>query len=217
MLRGAMPTRIVLVDDHQILREGVRLILQREADFAVVGEAANAAEAYDCIARTSPDLVLLDLNLPDENGLGATRKLRANSPTLRILVLTGEVADTAAHDALLGGANGFLRKEDASDELVRAIRVVMTGKTYLSPDAATAVAGALVKKASAPAEPELSARELAVLKGLASGLSYKEIADQLQVSAKSVETYRARLAKKTGNGSRADLVRYAVRKGIVAP
>jgi DNA-binding NarL/FixJ family response regulator len=211
-----MPVRIVLVDDHKILRDGVRLRLQQEADFAVVGEAASAPEAYACVGQTAPDVVIMDLNLPGENGIVATGRIRAAWPQTRIVVLTGEVGDAAAHDAMLAGANGYLRKEDASDELVRAIRVVMAGKTYLTPDAATAVTQALLAKTASP-EPALTERELAVLKGMADGLSYKEIADQLNISAKSVETYRARLVKKTGSATRAELVRYAVRKGIVVP
>jgi DNA-binding NarL/FixJ family response regulator len=215
--RRPMATRIVLIDDHQIVRDGLKLHLQREPDFEIVGEAGDAAQAYDCMGRTTPDVVVLDLNLPGDHGLVAARRIRADWPTVKIVVLTGDAAETATQEALLAGANGFLRKVDAVEDLVRAIRVVIDGKTYLSPDAATALAGTFVKKSVAPPEPELSERELAVLKGLASGLSYKEIADQLQVSAKSVETYRARLARKTGNATRADLVRYAVRKGVVPP
>ncbi|HVU22693.1 MAG TPA: response regulator transcription factor, partial [Opitutus sp.] len=127
-----MPIRIVIVDDHKILRDGVRLRLQLEPDFAIVGEAANAAEAYDCVARTAPDVVLMDLNLPGVNGIAATARLRETSPGVRILVLTGEVTAESTHDAILAGAHGFVRKEDASEDLVRAIRVVIGGKTYLS-------------------------------------------------------------------------------------
>jgi DNA-binding NarL/FixJ family response regulator len=217
MPRPQMATRIVLIDDHRIVRDGLQLHLRREVDFDVVGEAGDANEAYACIGRTTPDVAVLDLNLPGAHGLVAARHIRAGWPNVKIIVLTGEAANGLIQEALLAGANGFVRKVDAVDELVRAIRVVMAGKTYLSPDAATVVVGALMQKAAVSAEPDLSEREFAVLKGLASGMTYKEIADQLGVSAKSVETYRARLAKKTGNSSRADLVRYAVRKGIVAP
>lgn len=212
-----MAIRIVLVDDHKILRDGLRLRLQQEVDFTVVGDAGNAQEAYACIERNAPDVVIMDLNMPGDHGLEATRRIRAKWPRIRIIVLTADLAGAVTRDALVAGANGFLRKEDASDDLARAIRVVVDGKTYLSPDAASAVTAALVAKTLAPSEPELSERELAVLRGLATGLSYKEIADQLSVSPKSVETYRARLVKKTGSSTRADLVRYAIRKGIVAP
>lgn len=212
-----MPVRLVIVDDHKILRDGLRLRLQQEEDFTVVGEAANAAEAYDCVARTAPDVVVMDLNLPGESGIVATARIRQEWPTVRVVVLTGEATERVTQDTLLAGAHGFVRKEDASEDLARAVRVVMTGKTYLTPEAATVVTQALVTKPAAPRGPELSERELAVLKGLAEGLSYKEIAGQLDVSVKSVETYRARLVKKTGCATRAELVRYAIRAGIVAP
>ncbi len=211
-----MPVRLILVDDHKILRDGLRLRLQQEPDFAVVGEAANAAEAYDCVARELPDLAIIDLNLPGDNGIVVAGRLRAAWPNLRLLMLTGDPAASSAQAALLAGANGFVLKEDASEDLVRAVRVVMAGKTYLTPDAATVVAQALVAKPAAPVGPDLSERERAVLKGLAEGLGYKEIAAQLAISVKSVETYRARIVDKTGCSTRADLVRLAIRLGIAS-
>jgi two-component system response regulator NreC len=208
-----MPVRIVIVDDHAILREGLRLRLLQEPDIEVVGDAAEATAAYDAVVRHSPDLVIMDLNLPGESGLLAAGRIHKTWPKIKILVLTGEMTDAAAHDALLAGAAGFLRKEEAGTELIRAIRIVMSGKTYLSPDAATVVTQALLAH-EAPTMPALSEREIAVLRGLADGLSYKEIADRLGISAKSVETYRARLVKKTQCSTRAELVRFAIRKGI---
>lgn len=210
-----MTVSIVLVDDHRILRDGLRLRLQQEPDFRVVGDAATAAEAYRCVEQLKPEVVIMDVNLPGDNGLVATARIKASWPSTRVIVLTGEFAANTAQDALLAGANGFLRKEDASDELTRAVRSVMEGKTYLSPDATTAITQALLAKPSAPKETELSERELAVLKGLAEGLSYKEVAAELGIGAKSVETYRARLVRKTGCETRADLVRYAIRRGLV--
>jgi DNA-binding NarL/FixJ family response regulator len=210
-----MSTRILLVDDHRILRDGLRLRLQQEPDFNIVGEATNTAEAYECLERTPVDVVIMDLNLPGENGLVATARIRSTWPTVCIIVLTGDFAAASAHDAILAGASGFLRKEDAADELVRAVREVCCGKVYLSPDAATVVTKALLAKPAAAEGLPLSERETAVLKGLAEGRSYKEIASALQVSPKSIETYRVRLVKKTGCNTRADLIRYAIRNGIV--
>jgi DNA-binding NarL/FixJ family response regulator len=212
-----MPVRIVIVDDHKILRDGLRLRLQQEDDLEVVAEAADAREALACVAQTKPDLVVMDLGLPGESGHVATHRIRELRPQTRILVLTGEVAPSAVNDALLAGANGFLRKEEASDELVRAVRVLMAGKAYLSPDAATAVTQALIGQLNEPEPPVLSEQELAVLKGLADGLGYKEIADNLNVSVKSVESYRTRLVKKTGCATTAELVRYAVRQRLIVP
>jgi DNA-binding NarL/FixJ family response regulator len=211
-----MATRILLVDDHQMLRDGLRLRLELEKDFEVTGEAMSAQEAYASIEKSPPDVVIMDLNLPGENGIVATRKIRAERPDLKILIVTSSVDSSVASDALLAGANGFLRKEDASDDLVRAIRVVLDGKIFLSPDAATALTDALREK-NGRREASLTERELAVLKGVAEGMAYKEIADALKISVKSVETYRARLVRKLGYSTRAELIRYAVRKGLVAP
>ena len=207
--------RIVLVDDHVLLREGLRLRLQHEPGYVIVGEAGDATEAYEVVAKTLPDIVLMDLNLPGESGLDVTERIRATWPQIRVLVLTGEVTDAMAHGALRAGAAGFLRKSEASAELVRAIEVVMQGETYLSAEAASAVAQTLSEQAGEK-KPELSDRETAVLRGVAEGLSYKQIADRLGIGTKSVETYRARLVKKTGCSTRADLVRYAIREGISA-
>lgn len=213
---AAMAIRLLLVDDHKMFRDGLRLRLQLEQDFTVVGEATTAAEAYASIAAKAPHVVLMDVNLPDASGIEATRKIHAEWPELKILVVTSSVDASVASDALLAGASGFLRKEDCSDELVRAIRLVLAGKIFLSPDAATAVAGALREQAAHP-EPLLSPQESTVLKGMAEGLGYKEIAAAMGLSVKSVETYRARLARKLGCSTRADLIRYAVRKGLVSP
>ena len=209
-----MAIRILVVDDHRILRDGLRLRLQQEPDFSIVGEAANAAEAYQCLARTSADVVIMDLILPGDSGLVATAHIRKEWPTVRVIVLTGDLAAASAHDAILAGAQGYLRKEDASDELVRAVREVVAGKVYLTPDAATVVTQALLAKPSSESAG-LSEQETAVLKGLAEGRSYKEIASDLEVSTKSIETYRVRLVKKTGCNNRADLIRFAIRSGIV--
>ena len=210
-----MSVRIFLVDDHSMLREGLRLRLQHEPGFTVVGEAGNATETYAGLAQTSVDLVIMDLNLPGENGLVATERIRSTWPDIRVIVLTGDVAATSAHDAIRSGANGFLRKEDATEELVRAVHAVMAGKAYLSPAGATNVREILLARPPLVAEPELSERETAVLKGLAEGKSYKEIASALEVSPKTIETYRVRLVKKTGCATRADLIRFAIRRGLV--
>jgi DNA-binding NarL/FixJ family response regulator len=206
-----------LIDDHEILRDGLKCRLQQEPDMEIVGMAASSLEAYACIERTRPSLVIMDVNHPGENGLIATVKIRLADPRVRILILTGDPNAATAQVAITAGANGFLRKVDGSGELVRAVRVVMSGKIYLSPDAATAITQALLAKPALAREPALSERELSVLKSLADGMTYKEIAGQLAVSSKTVETYRARLAKKTGCATLAELVRYAVRKGIIVP
>lgn len=213
--------RVVIVDDHELLRAGLRARLQSLSDIEFAGEAGTAAEGMKLLEQTLADVVVLDVQLPDESGIETARRIKARWPALKILILTGNTPIAVAHDAMQAGADGFLRKEDAAADLDRAIRVVASGKTYLSPDAASALAAALRAPPpavdEAPAGPALTERELSVLKGVAEGLSYKEIAAALDVSVKSVETYRARIARKLGVTSRAEMVRYAVRRGLVAP
>lgn len=212
-----MPIRIFLVDDHLIVRDGLRLRLEQEPGFTVVGGAATAAEAQEAISRIGAEVVVMDLNLPGENGFVATTKIRTAYPETRVIVLTAQFGPTTVQDALLAGASGFVRKDDASDELIRAVRTVVLGKTYLSPDAATAVSVGLLARPEPPRSSPLTEQEIAVLKGLARGLSYKEIANELNISPKSVETYRARMVKKLGCATRAELVRYAIREGFIEP
>ncbi len=197
------------------MREGLWLRLERENDFLVVGEAANAADACAGVRATRPDLVLMDINLPGESGLGAIARIRRDFPTVKVIALTGGTESDAAQNALLAGANGFLRKEEAGDELIRAVRLVLQGKVYLSPDAAAVLTEALLHR-TALAAPGLTGREIEVLQGLADGLSYKQIADRMKLGQKSIETYRARLVKKIGVSSRAEITRYAVRNGYTS-
>jgi two-component system response regulator NreC len=215
-----MPVRIVLVDDHELLREGLRVRLSREPGMEVVGEAGSAKETHAIIEKTRPDLVVLDLGLPDKSGIEVTAEIRAARPAMKIIVLTGNSTESVARDAIRAGADGFIRKEDAAGELVRAIPVVLAGQSYLSPTAVTAVARALRQPAAASAAanvPLLAKREQEVLRILAEGRSYKEIASRMNVSVRTVETYRARLVRKLGFGTRAELVRCAVRLGLIKP
>ncbi|MBE2214618.1 MAG: response regulator transcription factor [Opitutaceae bacterium] len=214
-----MPVRLILVDDHQLLRDGLRLRLRFEPDFEVVGDAGALVEAYRLIETTRPDVVVLDLNLPGESGLEAIARIRHTWPGTRVLVITGTTDPGAAREVARAGAEGFVRKEDAIEELPRAIRAVMAGKTYLSPEAAAAVAQAL--REDPPAGPKdavahgLSARELEVLRGIGEGITYKEIATRLSLSVKSIETYRARLTRKLGCTSKVELAHHAARLGLV--
>lgn len=210
-----MPVRITLVDDHQILREGLKLRLQHEDDFVVVDEAASAEEAFRRLDKTLPDLVIMDYELDGQNGMEATKEIRRRWPSVKVLILSGSQRPIAAQHLILAGAAGYMRKGEASLELIKAIRLIAAGKTYLSVDATTALAESLRAGADSR-DLALTDRETQVLKHMAEGLSYKQIAAELDVSIKSVETYRARLVKKLGLKTRAELVRYAVRKGIVS-
>jgi DNA-binding NarL/FixJ family response regulator len=215
-----MSSRILLVDDHELVRTGLRLRLQREEGLEVVADAADAPAAYAMIAAQSPNVVVMDVDLPGEDGLVATRTIKSRWPKIRVVALTGSKPGSIAHATLLAGADGLVFKSEASNHLVQAVRTVVTGKVFLSPDAATALA-AILRNASIPPAPkqsdapELSARERSVLIGLAHGDSYKEIAVEMGVSVKTVDTYRARLGRKLGCTNRAELVRCAVRLGLV--
>lgn len=213
------PPRVAIIDDHEILRQGLRLCLEQEGSALVVFDAATTEEAYRLIPTTTPEVIILDLAMPTESGLSALRRIREQWPRIRLIVFTGSTDDGHVVQALLAGADGVVRKVHSGREIVRAIASVVGGKSYLCPEAADALIKAYREcytcavKATPPC---LSAREAVVLRQIAEGRSYKEIADDLGISAKSVETYRARISEKTGCGSRADLVRYAVRAGVVA-
>jgi DNA-binding NarL/FixJ family response regulator len=213
--------RIVLIEDHLLVRDGLRALLAQEsAAVQVLGEAGTAREGYVWVQKTRPDLVVLDLNLPDQSGARLAAEIRSSFPQTKILILSGNSSPSAAAEAAAAGADGFVRKEDAAREFLRAIPVIMAGRSYFSPVAADALAQAHWKKSEikkAPTAPELAERELEVLRGFAEGFSYKEIASQLQISVRTAETYRARLVRKLGCSSRAELVRFAIRQGLVQP
>lgn len=210
-------TRIVMVDDHRILRDGLRVILERDSTLKVVGEAGDVRGAMECIRGLLPDVVVMDLQLPDDSGLNCTRRVVAEWPAIRVLVLSGSPDLSQVSQAFDCGALGYVLKDEAADELVRAVHAVMRGQVYLSPSAATALVGGLKqgkKQTASSPVADLSAREMAVFKYVVDGLRNKEIADRLGVSTKSVETYRARLLEKLGCTNTAELVRFAIREGI---
>lgn len=213
-----MPIRIVIVDDHRVLREGLRTLLAREPNFEVVGEAGDGCSAVECVRQSSPDLVLMDLNLPDVTGIVCTQRILAERPGTKVLVLSGDPDLSRVPEALQAGAAGYVLKEETTVELVRAIHSVMNGEAHLSAPATTALVGELFRETPSPVPtpvPRLSEREIAVLKLVIDGLRNKEVAARLGVSVKSVETYRARLMTKLGCSTTAELVRHAIRAGLV--
>jgi len=214
-----MGVRIVLVDDHRILRDGLRMVLEREPDLKVVGEVGDGRNAMECVRREMPDLVVMDLHLPDENGLVWTQRILAERPGTKVLVLSADADLMRVQEALQAGASGYVLKDEAADELVRAVHTVMEGKVHLSPSAVAMLVEDLRAKPDlegARTVPKLSEREMAVLKLIVDGLRNKEMAERLGVSTKSIETYRARLMSKLSCASTAELVRYALREGIVS-
>jgi two-component system response regulator NreC len=204
--------RILIVDDHAVLRSGLRLLLEREEHLHCVGEAASAEEALRAVERLGPSLVLMDLEMPGMGGLAGIAKLRERRPDLGVLVLSmhGEADDVRR--AFEAGAAGYVLKTAADEELVRAIRAVAAGERYLHPSL-----GAVLAAPPAGRGPvdELSAREREVLRMLALGYTNQEIAEALVVSVRTVESHRAHVMIKLRAGSRAEMVRHAIEAGLL--
>ncbi len=211
--------RVALCDDHAVVRRGLQLILEAEADMVVVGEAGGVAEAIVVAEAAQPDVFVMDLGLPDGSGIDATTEIRRVSPTTRVLILT--VHDDIAYLRLAfdAGAAGYVVKEAADSELVGAVRDVAAGRQYVHP----ALGAALLAPDASPASPhgligpggQLSQREVAVMRFMAMGLTSAEIAERLFVSVRTVETHRAHIHQKLDVRNRAQLVRRAREAGLL--
>lgn len=209
--------RILLADDHPIVRDGLRQLIRAHPDLEVVGEAANGRQAIDQAKRLRPDIVVMDLTMPGLNGLEATVLLTRCQPATKVLVLSVH-EDVSYLQQLIGaGARGYVLKRAAADELVRALRTVAAGGVYydsgLAEQSLMNQIGSLVRPTSKGSALRLSPREEEVLRLVAWGYTHKEVAHQVGVSIKTVETYRTRLCQKLGLRSRTDIVRYALRQG----
>ena len=205
-------TRVVIADDHAVVRSGLRLLLDKQDDIEVVAEAGDVAEARRRVSAHSPDVLVLDLNMPDEMSIPAIAEIIRSSGT-RVVVLTMQGDPAFAREALTAGAVGYVLKEAAGTELVEAVRVAARGDTYLTPRLGA-------KLAAAPPPPlgppdDLSAREVEVLRLIALGHTNNEIADQLYLSVRTVESHRARIQQKTRRSTRAELVHYALEHSLV--
>jgi DNA-binding NarL/FixJ family response regulator len=214
------PLRLLLVDDHPVLRAGLKALLCSQNDITVVAEADNGVAAVELALALNPDLTLMDVSLPGMNGADAARKIKEARPELRMLALS--VHDETAYVRLLldAGVSGYALKRSACEELVRAVRSVAAGDSYLDPSIARRMLGVSARRESStglPALIPLSERESEVARLLAQGLTMKEIAAQLSVSARTLETYRARALEKLGLKTRAELVRYATNCGWLRP
>jgi DNA-binding NarL/FixJ family response regulator len=208
--------RVVLADDHPIVREGLKLLLNSEPDLEVVGEAGDGEAACRVAKELNPDVLVMDLSMPIRNGAEATEIVRRDCPRVRVLALTVHEESLYLKQLLRAGASGFVLKRSATTELVRAVRTIATGGTYIDPSIAGAlVEGYLDARPATPVESHeaLSDREQEVLRRISTGRSNKEIAAELNLSVKTVETYKARATEKLGLKSRVDIVRYAARQG----
>ncbi len=210
---SAATIRIVIADDHAVVRSGLRMLLDAEDDFEVVAEAGDADTAARYTLGHKPDVLVLDLNMPGEPSLPAIPRIRDAMPATQIVVLTMQEEPAFAREALRGGALGYVLKEAADAELVEAVRAAADGRTYLNP----ALGARIASEPAQPAGPPggLTDREAEVLRLIALGHTNAEIADQLFLSVRTVETHRARIQQKTDLSTRAELVRYALDHDLV--
>ncbi|MBI4762053.1 MAG: response regulator [Chloroflexota bacterium] len=214
-----MPPRLLLADDHAVLRSGLRLLLTSQNEYEVVGEASSGTETLTLAEELQPDLILLDLSMPALGGLDALPALRKLAPAAKILILTMHDDPQYLRQALKQGASGYVLKKAADSELLSAIKAVLRGEMYVHPSMTRVLLEDMLP-ASRSAEGEnawetLSEREQEVLKMVALGHTSGEIAEQLNLSAKTVETYRARGMEKLGLRTRAALVKFALQEGLI--
>jgi two-component system response regulator NreC len=207
-------TRIVIADDHRVVRSGLRMVLDREDDLEVVAEAGNVADARRYVRAHRPEVLILDLNMPGDPSLPAIPALLEESPGTRVVVLTMQEDPAFARDALRAGASAYVMKEAADDELVQAVRAAASGGTFLNPQLGARIA-------AAPAEPsgppdDLTDREVEILRLIALGHTNSVIAEQLYLSVRTVESHRAHIQHKIRLTSRAELVHYALEHGLMA-
>jgi len=210
------PLRVFLADDHTIVREGLRALINANPDMKVVGEAADGATAVTKVAELDPDVVVVDISMPGLNGAKATALLKDAKPARKVLALTLHEERSYVRLLLDAGASGYVLKRSAAEELIHAIKAVADGRIYLDPSLAGGVLESLRNrptKVGDDSEVELSQREAEVLRLIALGYSNKEIAAKLELSVKTVETYKKRSVEKLGLRSRVDIVRYAVEQG----
>lgn len=211
--------RVLIVDDHTLVRDGIKALLALATDMEVVGEAANGMEALEKVKELAPDVVLMDLAMPIMGGLEATRRIRKASAKTKVLALTQYDDSDYVVPVIEAGARGFVTKMSAFSELVKAIQAVYRGESYLSPSAATALVDEFQMKTRAEGDKDpyqqLTDREREVLKLLAEGYTSKEIADILIVSPKTVDWYRTSLMDKLNIHNKTDLIKFAIRKRVI--
>lgn len=215
-----MAVRILLADDHKIVRDGLRSLLEKQQGMEVVGEAENGRRALQLAQQKKPDVVIMDVSMPDLNGIEATRQMLADQPRVRVIALSMHSDRRLVAGMLQAGASGFLLKDCAFDELARAINTVMSNQPYLSPRIAGTVIQDYVRRMTPSESPTsdalLTTREREVLQLLAEGWSTKKIGSHLHVSVKTVETHRRQMMDKLGLHSIAEITKYAIREGLTS-
>ena len=213
-----MTIRLLLVDDHAVVRSGLKMLLENERDVEIVGEASSASEAMEAAARLKPNVILMDIGLPDLSGIDATREIKKRTADVSIVALTIHEDEEYFFKMLEAGASGYVPKRAAPEELITAIRAAATGQVYLYPSLAKLLVRDFLDGGRAPDEQtssDLTDREQEVLTYLAEGASNEEIASSLVISPKTVARHRENIMRKLNLHSRSELVRYAIRKGII--
>src|SRR6266446_6067783 len=208
-----MPTRVLLADDHALIRQGLKALLERQG-FQVVSEASDGQEALQSVQETQPDVAIIDISMPLLNGVDTARELKKSSPKTKIIMLTQHDEDEYVTESLRAGVRGYILKSQAGADLVHAIQEVCRGSVYLSPKISRAVVDAYLSKTYVSSDP-LSGRERQVLQLVGEGMSTKDIAMHLGIIVKSAESHRERLMKKLDIHETASLVRYAIRRGFI--
>ncbi len=211
--------RVLIADDHVIVREGLRMLLEVEPDIEVVGEAADGQEAVDKTIEIRPDIVIMDITMPGMNGMEATRLIKNHSPDIKVLALTMHESDEYFFQTLNAGASGYVIKGGSSHELITALRAVARGDVFLYPSMAKKLLGDYLQLAKDGPDKEhydgLTEREMEILRHVAEGFTNHEIANLLFLSASTVQTHRANIMAKLGLHSRTELVKYAIRRGFI--
>ena len=212
--------RILIADDHQMMREGLKSLIANEQGLAVVGEADNGKTTVSMARKLGAHVVIMDVSMPDLNGIDATRRIVRDNPNIKVVALSGHPDQHFVTEMLKAGASAYILKQTAYEELVRAIRQVMDGKTYLSPDVARGVVDSYVRAQPEPgrnpAFAMLTEREREILQMLAEGKTTKVMASDLSVSVKTVETHRRNIMQKLNLHSVAELTKYAIREGVTS-
>jgi DNA-binding NarL/FixJ family response regulator len=209
--------RVLIADDHGIVRSGLRLLLERQPDIEVIGEAADGAEARDTAIRERPDLAILDVRMPKLTGLQATREIKRQAPEVAVLILSMHDDERYLFEALRAGASGYVLKTQADADLVEAIAAVQRGEPFLTPAAQQTLIKDVLERGRDDAEEDLTPREQEIVKLVAEAHTTRQIAEILHLSTKTVENHRANAMRKLGMRDRVELVRYAIRRGLIEP
>jgi DNA-binding NarL/FixJ family response regulator len=207
--------RILIADDHAIVRAGLKQFVADQADMSVAGEAATGAETVSLVRSEPYDVVLLDISMPDRNGVDTLKQLKQIRPEMPVLMLSAHAEEQYAVNLLRAGAAGYVSKETASTQLVQAIRTVTRGRKYVSPDLAQVLADGVTGQGEAPLHASLSQREFQIFCKLAGGMPVSKIAQELFLSVKTVSTYRSRVLEKMGMKTNADLTYYAIKNRLI--